>query len=224
MSSEESNFPDSISLNEELSSIKSTQSSSKCPYNENILLIRRGTLEDASNICELYKKVASLYRDSLAQQIDEVTLTYVESIIENACLRGLALLMFKDGNLIGFLKAYTPEFRRKAHVLTNATMMMDPSAVAQGFGAQLLRAYLNEIQKSLRHIRVMELLPYDSNVIGIQLYERMGFVLTATLPKKIRYMDGTFGDQLLMNWTNPDFCEQALLQYYEYLQKLITDT
>ncbi|CAF1353719.1 unnamed protein product [Rotaria sordida] len=183
-------------------------------------VIRKGTLEDASNIFELYKKVSSIYPDNLAQQIDEVNFSYIQAEIKNAQLHGLVLLMFNDGKLIGFVKAYTSEFRRKAHVLTNATMMMDPTAVGQGFGTQLLEAYLDELQKSLRHIRVMELLPYDLNVKGIRLYERMGFVLTATLPNKIRYLNGTFGDQLLMNWINPSFCDQVLLQYYQYLKTL----
>jgi GNAT superfamily N-acetyltransferase len=129
-------------------------------------------LNDAPNILELYKKVASIYPDNLTQQVDEITLRYVESVLQHANLYGLILLMYKDGNLIGFLKAYTSEFRRKGHILTNATIMIDPTALGEGFSTQLLRTYLGEIQKSWRHIRVMELLPHDSNIRGIRLYER----------------------------------------------------
>jgi RimJ/RimL family protein N-acetyltransferase len=178
-------------------------------------------LNDAPNILELYKKVASIYPDNLTQQVDEITLRYVESVLQHANLYGLILLMYKDGNLIGFLKAYTSEFRRKGHILTNATIMIDPTALGEGFSTQLLRTYLGEIQKSWRHIRVMELLPHDSNIRGIRLYERLGFILTATLANQIRYVDGTFGDQLVMTWINPNFCSQALLKYYQYLEKLI---
>lgn len=221
---EDLKYTDSKSFDEELAVHKSTESSSKYSENENIPFIRRDTLDDALDIFELYKKVSSIYPDSLAQQIDEITFSYVKSIIKDAHLRGLILLMFNNKNLIGFLKGYTSEFRRKAHILTNVTMMVDPNAVGQGLGAQLLKAYQDEIQKSFQHIRAMELLPYNSNIRGIRLYEKMGFVLTATLPGKIRYIDGTFGDQLLMNWINPNFSNQALLQYHEHLQKLITET
>ena len=220
-SSEQLKNIDPNNFDQELSLHKSTKSSSSHSGNKPIPFIRRGTLDDALNIFQLYKKVSSIYPDSLAQQVDEITFSYIKSIIEDAHLLGLILLMFDNENLIGIVKGYTSRFRRKAHVLTDVTIMMDPDTVGQGLGTQLLKAYQDEIQKSFQHIRVMELLPYNSNIKGIGLYEKMGFVLTATLPGKIRYIDGAFGDQLLMNWTNPNFSNQALLEYYEYLQKLI---
>jgi RimJ/RimL family protein N-acetyltransferase len=224
MSLEQSKNTNPNSFDQELNLHKSTKSSSKHLGNDTIPFIRRGTVDDTWNIFELYKKVSSIYPDSLAQQVDEISFSYIKSIIEDAHLRGLILLMFNNENLIGILKGYTSEFRRKAHVLTNVTMMIDSNTVGQGLGTQLLKAYQDEIQKSFQHIRVMELLPYNSNIKGIGLYKKMGFVLTATLPGKIRYIDGTFGDQLLMNWTNPNFSNQALLEYYEHLQKLINQT
>lgn len=148
-------------------------------------------------------------------------MSQIQSIIKESRIRGLALVMYHNENLIGFLKAFTSEFRRKAHVLTNSTMMIDPTVIGQGFGTRLLRTYLDEIQTTMQHIRVMELLPYNLNVKGIQLYERMGFVHVATSPNKIRYVDGTFGDQLLMHWINPNFCDKALEKYHDYLQRLI---
>jgi hypothetical protein len=54
---------------------------SKYLHSENVPVIRRGTLEDASDILELYKKVASVYSDRLTQQVDELTLTYIQTTL-----------------------------------------------------------------------------------------------------------------------------------------------
>jgi len=198
-----------------------SSSNSNDPYLEKNLLIRRSTLSDAPNIMGLYKKVVSIHQDRLTQEIDEITLPYIQSILQQAHLRGLALVMFVDGKLVGFLKAYTSEFRRQAHILMNVTVMIEPTLSSQGFGTLLWRSYLQEVQEHMRHIQIMEILPHASNTEAIRIYEKKGFKLLATLPNKIRYENGTFGAQLVMYITNPNFCNQVLLQYHTYLQKLI---
>jgi hypothetical protein len=101
-------------------------------------------------------------------------------------------------------------------------MMMNPNN--HGYGLKLWKAYSDEIQKSFRHIRLMEILPFDSNVNAIQNYKKNGFVIKANLHEYIRYNDGNFGARVIFNWTNPNFCEQSLSQYHDYLAKLIKQT
>lgn len=131
--------------------------------------------------------------------------------------------MFMEGKLIGFLKAYTSEFRRQAHILMNATILTEPTLSGQRFGSLLCQSYIHEVQEHMRHIQIMEIVPHTSNIRAIKLYEQIGFVLIAALPNKIRYENGTFGAQLVMHKTNPNFCNSAHLQYHIYLQKLINE-
>ena len=78
--------------------------------------IRRSTMEDAPTVLELYKKFATSYPDGLTQQNYELTLPFVQSILRQTCQHGLGLVVFDNNPLIEFLKAYTSEFRRQAHV------------------------------------------------------------------------------------------------------------
>ena len=207
-----------------LSAQKSTWSLAKCLHSVKMPLIRRGTVEDAPEILELYKEVASIYPDRLTQQIDEITLTYIQSILHQACLRGLVLLMFENGKLLGYMKGYTSEFRRQAHVLGNGTAMVKPSSIGQGHVHKLYQTYHDEIQTSMRHIRLVEIVPHDSNIHAIRLNEKLVFVRQASLPNKIRYANGTFGSEIVMQWINPHFCELSLLRYHEYLRGLSNKT
>jgi len=188
---------------------------------ENTLLIRRGTLDDAPAVLDLYKKVSYKYPNNLMQESDELTLPYIQQTLRLASERGLVLLIFEQEKLIGYMKGYTSEYRRHAHVLNNVTAMIDPTVVNHGYVSKLWQAYTNEIYKSFRHIRLIEILVTDSNVDTIGIYKRKGFVIKAYLHEKARYNDGTFGAGIILNWTNPNFCEQSLSQYHNYLAKLI---
>jgi RimJ/RimL family protein N-acetyltransferase len=122
------------------------------------------------------------------------------------------------------MKGYTSEFRRQAHVLISLTLMIEPSGIRQGHANKICKAYRDEVIRSMHHIRLVEIVPHCSNIHAIRLYEKIGFIRQTALPNKIRYVDGTFGNEIIMQCTNPNFCEQSLLQYHEYLQKLINDT
>ncbi|CAF3221363.1 unnamed protein product [Rotaria socialis] len=160
----------------------------------------------------------------MTQRIDELTLGSVNSALWQATLCGIVLVMFQNENLIGFFKTYTNEFCRQTHVHSNLTIMIDPTSVRQGFGTELWVACENALLKSFPHIIVTEILPHDSNMDAIKLYNRMGYVTEAKLPKKIWYTDGSFGDQVVLYKMNLNFCEQSLLKYQKYLRNLLHET
>jgi L-amino acid N-acyltransferase YncA len=107
------------------------------------------------------------------QQVDELTLTYIQIILQQACLRSLALLMFENGKLLGYMKAYTSEFRRLTHVLTDGTVMMKPTAIGKGYVCKLYQAFYDEVQNSMRHIRLIEIVVHSSNIHSIRLNKKM---------------------------------------------------
>lgn len=72
----------------------------------------------------------------------------------------------------------------------------------------------------MRHIYKVELLPHDSNIKSIELYKKLGFQITYESRRKILNPDETFGDQVLMEWINPNFEVTALYGYHEYLRQL----
>ena len=89
-------------------------------------IIRKATPNDLGQIFSLYQIVARSDRGNLTQEEDEITLEYVNEMLIKGLQLGLILVFEEDKKIIGYLKAFTSEFRCLAHVLTNATMMVHP--------------------------------------------------------------------------------------------------
>jgi ribosomal protein S18 acetylase RimI-like enzyme len=207
-----------------LRACKLIQVQSQRRFSENIPLIRRAKDDDASDILELYRRVVSASPNMLGPYTHELTLSYVQSIVQQANRRGLALVVCTHTEVIGFVKAYTSEFCRFAQILQNATMLIKPSAQGQRYGTELLQTYLATLEKSFRHIRLFEIYVHASNTKAIYLYEKLGFVLRSSLPDRLRNTNGTFANMAVMDWKNEKFCEQALKQYHSFLWTLMSET
>ena len=115
-------------------------------------IIRKATINDIWQIYNLYKTVAIVNLGSLTQQEDEITLEYVSDTVRKGMTRGLILVIENDGQIVGYFKAFTSEFRTLAHVLTNATMMIHPEWQGRDYGSKLINAYLQEISANMSHI------------------------------------------------------------------------
>lgn len=187
-------------------------------------VIRSSTLHDAPAIFNLYKRVSSAYPENISQQVDELSLPFVKSEITKALLRGLTLTISDNYQLFGFFKAYTSEYRRYAHVLTNATLIIDPDFTNRNYGEQLAQASINRVIQGFPHILIGESLPFQSNYSAMRLYTRMGFVHHTQLPMRIFHTGGKFSAQDVLHYINPNFCQKALLQYHQYLRKLQAST
>ncbi|MEA5536815.1 GNAT family N-acetyltransferase [Crocosphaera sp. XPORK-15E] len=184
-----------------------TKSSTVClnRQKEQAVIIRKATLDDIWQIYQLYKIVAQESPGNLTQEDSEITWSYVQEEVNKGLTRGLILVLENQGSIIGYLKAFTSEFGCQAHVLTNATMMLHPFWQNQGYGGQLIEAYLTEIQRNMPHILRFELLPHQSNQKAICFYERHGFVIESKARQKIRNQRGNLEAEVTMVWFNPNF-------------------
>lgn len=182
--------------------------------------IRKATAKDIWPIYHLYKIVARVNRGNLTQEQDEITWEYIGTVVHKGLERGLILVVEKDDKILGYLKAFTSEFRSLAHVLSDATMMIHPEYQSAGYGGQLLDAYLAEIKLNMRHILRFELLPHESNQKAIQFYYRHGFVQESLAHRKIRHPQGSFESELTLVWFNPEFSQDALHKYHDFLSEI----
>ncbi len=187
-------------------------------------IIRKATLNDTWQIYDLYKIVARSNRGNLTQEEDEITLHNVSEVLKKGLTRGLVLVLEKDNQIIGYLKAFTSEFRCLAHVLTNATMMVHPEWQGRGYGSTLMNAYLSEIKSSMPHILRFELLPHQGNQRAIRFYSRHGFVQESLAQKRIRNPNLTFEPEVTMVWFNPNFSEEELNKYHAFISTIATTT
>ncbi|MBD2682866.1 MULTISPECIES: GNAT family N-acetyltransferase [Nostoc] len=183
-----------------------------------VAIIRKATLDDIWQIYDLYKIVARVNVGNLTQEEDEITLEYISDVLHKGLERGLILVIEKDNKIVGYLKAFTSEFRSLAHVLTNATMIVHPEYQSAGYGGQLLDTYLEQIKSNMPHILRFELFPHQSNQKAIEFYERHGFVQESLAQKKIRHPKGTFEAEETLVWFNPNFSKDALKKYHSFLK------
>lgn len=184
-------------------------------------IIRKATPNDLGKIFDLYQLVSEVNQGNLTQEKDEITLEYVEEMLRCGLERGLILVIEEDEKIVGYLKAFTSEFRCLAHVLTNATMMIHPEWQGKGYGSQLLDNYLSEIKSHMSHILRFELLPHQGNQQAIQFYERHGFVRESIARQKIRRIDENFESEVTLVWFNPNFSLHSLRKYHAFLLHLI---
>jgi L-amino acid N-acyltransferase YncA len=183
-------------------------------------IIRKATESDLPQIYTLYKTVASTNPGSLTQQVDEITLAYVQEMLTKGRERGLVLVLEQNSHLIGYLKAFTSKYRCLASVLTNTTMMIHPEWQGKGYGSQLMQAYLREIQRLLLHLKRFEVFPHHSNRKAIDFYLKHGFSIESVSEQKILNFSGNLESELTMVWFNPNFSSHSLHQYQLFLAKL----
>lgn len=182
--------------------------------------IQHATLDDAPKVLELFKRVAATHPNTLFKQVEELSLSYVESTIRNARERGIALVIRDGERVIGYCKAYTSRFSSDAHVLANALLIVEPQVQGQKYGYYLLKTSLEEVERSMHHIRYVENLVNDLNIAPLTLYKKLGFEFHTALVGRTRYPNGSYGSRLVLMWTNPNFSEQSLRLYHEYLLEL----
>lgn len=187
-------------------------------------VIRKATPSDLEKIFGLYKIVAQVNQGNLTQEKDEITLEYINEMLSKGLKLGLILVFEEDENIIGYLKAFTSQFRCLAHVLTNATMLVHPEWQGKGYGHQLLNTYLGEIKSHMPHILRFELLPHQGNQRAIKFYEKHGFVRESIARQKIRKIDGQFEPEVTLVWFNPNFSEESLKKYHAFLRCLIDES
>jgi hypothetical protein len=181
-------------------------------------VIRKATLGDVHQIYDLYKAVTKHNPGNLTQEDYEVTIDYVEEMVKTSFERGLVLVIDRDGEIIGFFKAFTSKFKCLAHVLGDGTAMILPT-ITSGYGAKLIIKALDIISKTMCHIMQFDIVPHEKNKLAIQLYKKLGFQYQFNNQNKIRNYDGSFGGEFLMSWRNNNFSLTELAKYHDYLKE-----
>ena len=161
--------------------------------------LRHARPEDASMLLELLRTTSAESR-FLLREPEEVTMTVEEEeafITARLEAPGQVLLTIEmEGHLVGMgsLSGVGP-FQRYAH-RGGVALALRQSVWGQGLGRQLLTALL-DIAKTAGYEQV-ELDVLADNHRARSLYESVGFTVTGTLPRNMKYKDGTYADAYFM--------------------------
>jgi putative acetyltransferase len=154
---------------------------------------------DVASVLALYRAVAAMPNNGLARTPDEIDLDYVVSFMRHALDTGLMLLAVDDaGDLLGFIDATRIGPRQFAHVLSNLTVAIHPSAQGQGVGGALFAGLFDAAKSLTQKITRFELMVREGNAGAIRLYERLGFRIEGRYEGRVRLPDGTIEADIAM--------------------------
>lgn len=165
--------------------------------------IRTGKADDEIQLKELYRNVATI-PGGLARTRDEVTDTYIHTLLNNALHKGKIFVAQHEKKLIGMIVTYRIRPQALAHAFKDTTVLVAPEYQGQGIGSTLIKTLLTEIENKHPEIMRIELFTRETNP-ALQLYKRLGFVEEGRFERRIKNPNGTYVADIAMAWCNKNF-------------------
>lgn len=162
-------------------------------------MIRKAVTDDHARIVQLYRDVANV-PDGIARTPGEVTDAYVSGFMHKALADGIELVCEQDGAIVGEIHAARVGIASLAHLLTDLTIAVAPSAQGKGVGRRLFQALLDEVTDCMPHITRVELYARESNVRARALYASLGFVEEGRLRARVNNAKGEPETDTIMGW------------------------
>lgn len=189
-----------------------------------MIIIRKGNLNDARGIYEVYKSSSKVYKHSLTQNFDEVKLNYIkEDVIKPALDLGLLLVAENEkGKIIGSFKSYTSPYKTLSHVMSNTTFVTTPNYEGRRAFVMLINKFFETIKNEYKHIKYVDGVPHSSNKTAINEYIKVGYEVKGEIRGKILDIEAKkFEDEIVIIWTNPNFEYEKLLEYHKYCEEYL---
>ncbi len=161
--------------------------------------IRRTTTDDIQSIFKLYKATASI-PGGLARTADEITMAYISTFISRSLDRGLALVIERNGMIVGEIHAYSPGIEVFKHMLSDLTICIHPDHQGLKLGRKIFQAFMAIVDTELVQIQRVELIARESNSKAIHFYESLGFKIEGRLTSRINGIAGKMEDDIPMGW------------------------
>jgi ribosomal protein S18 acetylase RimI-like enzyme len=162
------------------------------------MTIRPATPTDHARLLALHRAVAE-DPNGIARMPDEITETYIASLLRIAPPTGLQLVVENNaGELIGEIHGSKYGLRTFNHILGNLTLVVHPDWQGKGIGKMLFTQFLGEVRHLFPEIRRIELEARATNEAALGLYRSLGFVQEGVYRDKNRKQDGSFVDSIPM--------------------------
>ena len=165
-------------------------------------MIRKAGPDDQPRIAALYRAVAAI-PDGIARTPAEVTDAYISGFMQRAGADGIELVCEQEGGIVAEIHASRVGIASLAHLLTDLTIAVAPSAQGQGVGRRLFQALLDEVLHNMPHITRVELYARDSNLRARALYASLGFVEEGRLRARVNNARGEPETDTIMGWLRP---------------------
>jgi RimJ/RimL family protein N-acetyltransferase len=168
------------------------------------MLIRKATIADREEIAELYRTVAGNVV-GISRRPHEITDTYVYSLLNKKPSEIVCLVAIDENEKVaGVVHGIKNGLEIYSHILSDLTVIVKPDLQSQGLGRKLSMSFLEHIFNERRDVMRVEM-EVITNLKLIQAFEMAGFIKEGEAKNRIKNVDGTFSDSVLMSWFNPNF-------------------
>ena len=172
----------------------------KCKLkNGNSIFIRKPTIEDALGIINIIS-TADTETKFLTRNPNEFNVTeeqekeFIRNILEDDDQDWFVAEY--EGQVVGQCSVGLIKRTERCRHRAEVTFVILKKYCGMGIGGKLMQQCINWCKD--RNVTQIELSVVADNKQAINMYENFGFKTTGTVPKAMRYDDGTFADELFM--------------------------
>lgn len=169
--------------------------------------IRKANIEDKEQILALYKKVA-VVPDGIIRNSEEIDEEYISQFLRTSIKNGLILVGLMDEKIVGEIHAIKPNISAFQHLMTDLTIVVDPSMQGRGIGKHIFKQFLNVVETDFPNILRVELFTREHNERNVKFYQSLGFINEGRQERKIYLSKNNFHTPIHMAWFNPKYVSQ----------------
>ncbi len=167
--------------------------------NSKTVIIRKPTLDDAQAILNIIT-VADSETKFLARNPGEFKVTeaqekeFISNILKDNDKDWFVAEY--DGKIVGQCSVGSIRRTERCRHRAEVTFVILKNYCGLGIGGKLMQQCINWCKD--KNVTQIELCVVANNKPAITMYENFGFKTTGTIPKAMKYKDGTFADELFM--------------------------
>ncbi|MCG8576309.1 MAG: GNAT family N-acetyltransferase [Flavobacteriales bacterium] len=166
--------------------------------------IRKTQNIDRSHVAEIYRSV-SQETEGIPRRLHEITETYIFSLLNKKEDEIVSLVAEdEEGKLLGVIHATKNGLESYTHILSDLTIIIRPEAQGKGVAKALGYHVLNYIRDHRPDVWRLEV-EAISKLDHLDIFYAAGFVKEGEIKNRIRNIDGSFSDSVLLVWFNPNF-------------------
>jgi len=166
------------------------------------VVLRSGVEDDAAQLLDVIggyidQNDGLLWEPGEYQKTEVDIRTWIGGMLANEC--EILLLAERDGKILGNIDFHIGGRRRIQHT-GEFGMAVAPRHRGRGIGCLLLWRMIHWAE-SMPQIERIELRAISTNAAAIGLYRKFGFKEEGLRPRHVKYADGSYADDLLMDST-----------------------
>ena len=177
------------------------------------IIIRDASLSDILSIKNLYLDVAEKYPDNLLPMLSEITNDFVYNGLVAGITRGFAIVMEKDGEVIGYIQGYSSSIIRERHIIKDTRVIIHSKYNSAGYAIKMMDAVQKKMM-NMTHIKALMFNVRGHNTASAKCLKFFGCYELYRSRESMLRCDGSFMEDIVYKWDNPYFVQTHFMNYW----------